>query len=237
MSTLDQRIAENLAAVKASISKVAMGREITLVCVTKYAPAEHAAALVRAGAEHLGENLLPAGAEKFEMLRSEGLQFTAHMLGPLQSRKVSTCAQSCDWYQALERAEIAEKLDSTLAELGRSIEALVQVHVGDEETKHGVAPDELDSFFATVAGLSRLRLRGLMCIPPGPDRFLSPQVYERVSREGFRQTAAMFARIQAGYTELPLDTLSMGMSGDYRWAIEEGATMVRVGRALFEGLS
>lgn len=238
MGMLDkQRIAENLAAVQASIADAADGRDVTLICVTKYALLEHAAALIEAGAQHIGENQFPQAAERFTELRGRSLSFAGHMLGPLQSRKVKLCAESCDWYQALERAEIAQKLNAGLTELGHTMDVLIQIHVGDEETKHGIAEEDLAPFIRQVAEQPRLRIRGLMCIPPGPSCFLSPKVYEAQTRRNFRQMAGLFARMQAGYPELPIDTLSMGMSGDYRWAIEEGATMVRIGRALFEGLS
>ncbi len=237
MSEAQQQIRENLQSVQDSIASASAGREITLVCVTKYAPLEHAAALIETGAQHIGENLFPQAAERFTELRARGLQFSGHMLGPLQSRKVRLCAEKCDWYQALERLEIARKLNAELTELGRTLNVLIQIHVGDEESKHGIIAEELNAFVEDLAGYSQLRIRGLMCIPPGPSCFLSPQVYEAQTRRNFRQMASLFARMQAGYTELPIDTLSMGMSGDYRWAIEEGATMVRIGRALFEGLS
>jgi pyridoxal phosphate enzyme (YggS family) len=237
MDSVQAQIQRNLEQVQASITQVAHGRPITLVCVTKYAPLEHIAALIDAGAQHIGENLFPQASERFTKLRERGLRFTGHMLGPLQSRKAPLCAATCDWYQALERVEIAQRLSAELGALGRSMDVLIQVHVGEEESKHGIQPEELDAFIEQVAPLPSLRVRGLMCIPPGPSCFASPKVYESQTRGNFRQMAALFARMQAGYPELPVDTLSMGMSGDYRWAIEEGATMVRIGRALFEGLS
>jgi pyridoxal phosphate enzyme (YggS family) len=237
MGDLNYQIRNNLQAVQATITDAAHGRDVCLVCVTKYAPLEHAAALIEAGAQHIGENQFPQAGERFIELRNFGPSFTAHMLGPLQSRKVRRCAESCDWYQALERVEIAQKLNDELSDLSRSLDVLVQIRVGDEETKHGIAEGALDAFIEQIADLPHLRIRGLMCIPPGPSCFLSPQVYEAQTRRNFRQMADLFARIQAGYPELPINTLSMGMSGDFRWAIEEGANMVRIGRALFEGLS
>jgi PLP dependent protein len=256
MSELQLRVRENLQSVEDSIRQSAQGRAVTLVCVTKYAPIEQAAALLAAGAQHLGENQFPQASERFNALRQRGLQFTGHMLGPLQSRKAKQCAESCDWYQALERIEVAHKLNDELATFGKAMDVLIQIHVGDEDSKHGIAPASLDQFIEDLVGAhgcapappaatgaqtcaptGRLRIRGLMCIPPGPSCFLSPQVYEAQTRRNFRQMADLFARMQAGYPELPIDTLSMGMSGDYRWAIAEGANMVRIGRALFEGLS
>ncbi|MDQ3023468.1 MAG: YggS family pyridoxal phosphate-dependent enzyme [bacterium] len=222
---------------RATVADAGHGRDVTLVCVTKYASLEHTAALASAGGQHLGENLLPAGALKFAALREQGLNFTAHMLGPLQSRKAVLCAQTCNWYQALERIEIAQKIEDELSRVGRRMDTLIQLHVGGEDRKHGISQIQLESFIEQVAALTHLRIRGLMCIPPGPSCFLSPAVYEAQTRKAFRQMASLFARMRTGYAELPIDTLSMGMSGDYRWAIEEGATMVRIGRALFEGLS
>jgi pyridoxal phosphate enzyme (YggS family) len=236
MADQRRRIADNLARVQAEIAQASVGRDVTLVSVTKYAPLEHAAALIEAGAQHIGENHFPQASDRFDELRSRGFQFSGHMLGPLQSRKARLCAQACDWYQALERFDIALRLQDELASQGKTIDVLIQVHVGVDEAKHGVDSSTLDEFVNQVRSQDHLRIRGLMCIPPGPSCFQSPQVYEASTRGNFRQMAALFARIQAGYPELPIDTLSMGMSGDYRWAIEEGATMVRIGRALFEGL-
>ena len=237
MDSLQAQLRYNLQAVRSSIETASGDQAVTLVCVTKYVPFEHAAALVEAGAEHLGENLLPQASDRFNGLRRQGLTFTGHMLGPLQSRRVRLCAETCDFHQALERPEIARKLDAELSLLKRSMDVLIQVDVSDEGSKHGIKAASLDSFMEQMAPLTRLRLRGLMCIPPAPSCFASSRVYEAQTRNSFRQMARLFARMQAGYPELPIDTLSMGMSGDYRWAIEEGATMVRIGRALFEGLS
>lgn len=235
-SEIQQRLADNLARVQADIYSAAASRDVTLVCVTKYAPIEHAAALIEAGAKHLGENLMPGAAERFTDLRSQGLKFQAHMLGPLQSRKATICAVTCDWYQALEREEIANRLQKALIATGKRMNVLIQVRAGDEASKHGVGPPDMPNLIEAVAGCDLLSIRGLMCIPPGPAYYPSRVAWEAGTRGIFRQMAALFARMQAGYAELLIDTLSMGMSGDYRWAIEEGATMVRIGSALFEGL-
>jgi pyridoxal phosphate enzyme (YggS family) len=158
------------------------------------------------------------------------------MLGPLQSRRATICAVACDWFQALEREETAAKLQKALVATGKKLNVLIQVKAGDEPTKHGIEAKAIDALAGELAQIDRLVLRGLMCIPPGPNYYSSKAAWEVGTRTAFRQMAALFARMQTGCAELPLDTLSMGMSADYRWAIEEGATMVRIGSALFEGL-
>lgn len=238
------RISSNLAAVRQRIDAAAGGRAVRLVCVTKYAEPEWVRALLDVGATELGESRLPEGLERFDQLRAEGRRFTAHLIGPLQSRKAPLAAR-CDLFQALERGDIAERLSvavgpseakasEVVADPPR-LDVLVQVNIGGERQKHGVAPEQLDVFVANLAGTAPvLRLCGLMCIPPGPDAYTSAQLWESGTRASFRQMRGIFDRIAASFADM--DTLSMGMSQDFAWAIEEGSTMVRVGSALFDGL-
>lgn len=234
-----EQIRENLQRTQDAIARAAQGRSVRLVCVTKYAREEWLEPLLLAGATDLGENLLPAGAQRFERLRAAGHSFSAHVLGAQQSRKLKSVASDFDWYQALDSREAAQALNRFSSE--RQLNVLLQVNIGAEAQKHGVPAQQCSEFCAwLLQECPRLRLRGLMAIPPGPQAYADPGSFEKGSRSCFAALKQMFDKIESAVGPasgvMAWDTLSMGMSQDYVWAIEEGATMVRVGTALFEGL-
>lgn len=235
---LKRRIAENLAGVQARVAQAAAGRSVTLICVTKYAQDDWVAALLQAGATDLAENLLPRGAERFTELRTRGACFTRHLIGAQQSRKIKLIPGNFDWLQALDRMDSAPELEQLLLEKELSLNVLVQINIGREAAKHGFMPEEAEDVCGRILErFTALRLRGLMAIPPWPSAYPSPAAFERETRLHFRQMAELFDTIRRNHPSAPLlDTLSLGMSQDFVWAIEEGATMVRVGSALFEGL-
>lgn len=237
-AALKRRVADNLARVRQSIADAAHGRSITLVCVTKYAQDAWVVALLDAGATDLAENLLPRASERFADLFAQGYRFTRHLIGAQQSRKLKYIPGNFDWLQALDRVDSAQTLERELEQTDCTLDVLIQVNVASEEQKHGVLLEETETACAyVVENCRRLRLRGLMAIPPWPDAYGSTGEFERGTRLYFRQMYELFARIRNNYPGVPLlDTLSLGMSQDYSWAIAEGATMVRVGSALFEGL-
>jgi pyridoxal phosphate enzyme (YggS family) len=237
-ATLRRRVAENYARVQDGIANAAKGRAVTLVCVTKYAQDQWVDALLDAGATNLAENILPRGAERFDGLYAAGWRFTRHLIGAQQSRKLRMIPGHFDWLQALDRMDSAIALDGCIAETSTALEVVVQVNIAREESKHGFLPEEAEEACArTLERCPRLSLRGLMAIPPWPSAYISAAEFERGTRMHFRQMYELFARIRSNHPGAPrLDTLSLGMSQDYVWAIEEGATMVRVGSALFEGL-
>jgi pyridoxal phosphate enzyme (YggS family) len=147
-----------------------------------------------------------------------------HLVGPLQSNKTKTVAERFSWVHTVERERIARRLSEQRPARLPALEVLVQVNVSGEATKSGVAPEEAAALARAVAQLPRLRLRGLMAIPePTPD--------VQLQRARFRAVRELFERLRA--EGLALDTLSMGMSDDLEAAIAEGATIVRVGTAIF----
>jgi pyridoxal phosphate enzyme (YggS family) len=235
---LHRQIAANLRRVQEQIAAAAGGRQITLVCVTKYAEDAWVRALLAAGATQLAENLLPRAAERFQQFYAEGLRFGRHLIGPPQSRKVKLIPGNFDLVQAVDRLKIAEMLNSKLAEAGEEMEILLEVNIALEEQKHGFQPAETSAAVDYVLSeCSALKLRGLMAVPPWPDAYDSPVEFERETRRYFRQMRTLFDRICAEHPSVSgLDVISLGMSQDYVWAVEEGATMVRVGSALFEGI-
>ena len=200
-----------------------------LLAVAKTRPAtavaELAAALrqARAGCTPaFGENYVQEAQTKQAQLRDPGLEW--HLIGHLQSNKAATAAAAFDWVQTLDRAKLVAALAGHRPAERPPLNVLVQVNIDDEVSKHGCRPDQIAMLAATIAAEPRLHLRGLMAIPaPSPDR--------RQRRDAFRRMRGLFDALALEHPQA--DTLSMGMSDDLELAIAEGATMVRVGTALF----
>ena len=194
---------------------------VGLLAVSKTQPAAAVRALAAAGQRAFGENYVQEAVAKQRDLADLALEW--HLIGPLQSNKAALAARHFDWVQTVDRARRVPLLERARA--GRPpLQVLVQVNVDGQAGKAGCRPDELDALADAVAAAPHLRLRGLMAIPePHPD--------PAVRRAAFRTLRALFDRIRARHPGV--DTLSMGMSGDYALAIEEGASLVRIGTALF----
>lgn len=231
-------IRANLQAVQEDIELLAGGRNVSLVCVTKYSSMEHVRLLLEAGATQLGENLLPDAAERFGQLFAEGYQFKRHLIGPQQSRKLKLIPGSFDCFQALDRLKVASRLHDLLREAGETLDVLLQVNISREEQKGGFMPEEVEDVAGRIFTESpSLRIRGLMAIPAGPQAFATEAEFERETRRSFGQMRGLFDRISASFpAAMPFDVLSQGMSQDYKLALAEGSNMIRIGSALFEGL-
>ncbi len=197
---------------------------IVLIAVTKTVPVESIRAAVEAGITHLGENRVQEAALKMPELSAMGAGVRWHLIGHLQSNKVGKAAELFGWVHSVDSPELARRLDGQAGQRGKIIDVLLQVDLGHEPTKHGVDEGRLADLAAEVASLPRLRLRGLMTIPPLFDDAESSRPY-------FRRLRLLRDTLAARGRDLP--ELSMGMTGDFEVAVEEGATMVRVGRALF----
>ena len=196
--------------------------EVRLLAVSKTWPADSVREAVAAGQRAFGENYVQEGAEKVDALAGLGLEW--HFIGPLQSNKTRLVANRFVWVHSIDRLKIAERLSAQRDAHLPPLEVCIQVNVSGEASKSGVAPGELPELAHAVAGLPRLRLRGLMAIPePTSDVAL-----QRARFATLRQL-----RDQLNADGLALDTLSMGMSDDLEAAIAEGSTMVRVGTAIF----
>lgn len=203
----------------------AAGRDVdsvTLLAVTKGHSAETIRAAAADGLEHFGESYLREALPKIETLR--GLELTWHFIGQLQANKTRGVAEHFAWVHGVDRLRIAERLSEQRPFHTPPLNVCLQVNVAGEDSKGGVTPADLPQLAAAVAALPRLQLRGLMCIPP-------PDEDEARQRHWFAQTARLMSGLQVPGTTL--DTLSMGMSSDLEAAIKEGATIVRVGTALF----
>lgn len=192
-----------------------------LLAVSKTQPPEAVRGLADAGQRAFGENYVQEGVAKVQALADPSLEW--HLIGHLQSNKCREVARHFDWLQSLDRLRLVAPLDRERA--GRPpLQVLIQVNPDGEAGKSGCDPADIEALAAAVVAAPNLRLRGLMAIPePHPD--------EAVRRATFRRLRGWFEALQARHQDV--DTLSMGMSGDYALAIEEGATMVRIGTALF----
>lgn len=223
MTTIGERLLSVQARIKAA-AQVA-GRDpaaVTLLAVSKTWPADVVRAAAAAGQRAFGENYVQEGVDKAEALRALGLEW--HFIGPLQSNKTRPVANAFDWVHGIDRLKIAERLSAQRDVHLPPLNVCIQVNVSGEDSKSGVAPAEVGALAQAVAALPRLRLRGLMCIPePTTDTAL------------LRARFALLRRLreELAAAGLALDTLSMGMSHDIEPAIAEGATIVRVGTAIF----
>jgi pyridoxal phosphate enzyme (YggS family) len=227
MLTAPQFSPEKLAAVLTRIEAAARraGRDpgsVRLLAVSKQQPAEAVAGAADAGQREFGENYVREGVAKIEALRDRGL--TWHFIGQLQANKTREVAEHFQWVHTVDRERIATRLDAQRPHYAGPLDVLLQVRLGDEPGKGGVEPGDLPRLADFVAGLPRLRLRGLMCIPP-------PVTGEAAQRMPFARLRGLLEDLNSrGHR---LDTLSMGMSADVEAAILEGATIVRVGTAVF----
>jgi len=223
-------VAENVERVQQRIRR-ACGRsgraveDVRLVAVSKTMPAESVRQAYAAGLREFGENRVQEAAAK--RLALQDIDAVWHLIGHLQSNKAKQACQLFDWIHSIDSLHLAERIDRAAAELGRKLPVLIEVHLGEEASKFGVEEDELVRLAEQVGALPSLELRGLMTLPPFFD---DPEDV----RPFFRRLRELAARIEArNLPGVSMRELSMGMSHDFEIAIEEGATLVRVGTAIF----
>jgi pyridoxal phosphate enzyme (YggS family) len=201
--------------IRAAAARSGRGSEtIQLIAVTKTVPSGRIREAVQAGVRHIGENRLQEALPKRDELRD--LPVTWHFIGHLQTNKAKKVVENFDWVQCVDRTELAEKLNQAAT---RPLPVLIEVNMGGELTKSGIDLDGLEQFVRGFTRYERLDLRGLMTIPP----FF----------ENAEEVRPYFGRLRQFAERLGLRELSMGMSHDFEVAIEEGATMVRIGTSLF----
>lgn len=224
-------ISENLQQLQERIETAceAAGRpvqSVTLLAVSKTFSGDAVREAFAAGARRFGENYVQEGLDKITELSDLRAQIEWHLIGPLQSNKTRPVAEAFDWVHSVERLKTAQRLsDQRPAEMA-PLQICLQVNISGEASKSGVTPAELPALARAVAALPRLRLRGLMAIP-------EPAADLQAQRAPHRALAGLLTALnQQG---LALDTLSMGMSADLEAAIAEGASIVRVGTAIFGG--
>ena len=201
---------------------------VTLLAVSKGHSANSIRAVAEAGVRDIGESYLQEALEKIEQLRDVGL--TWHFIGRLQANKTRVIAAHFDWVHGVERLKIAERLSEQRPFHAPPLNVCLQVNIGGEASKGGVTVAELPALAAAVGALPRLKLRGLMCIPPDEEDPTRQRMWFAAMRRALEELRVPASGNAAG---AELDTLSMGMSGDFEAAILEGATIVRIGTALF----
>ena len=215
-----REVRERMARAAAAAGRSA--QSVTLLAVGKAQPPELLAAAADLGLEHFGESYLQEALEKIAALQRRRL--TWHFIGRVQSNKTRPIAEGFAWVHAVDRLKVAERLSAQRPPEAPPLNVCLQVNVAGEASKGGVAPAEVPALAAAVGRLPRIALRGLMCIPP--------------EESDVARQRAWFARLRALQDEANaagagLDTLSMGMSADFEAAIQEGATIVRLGTVLF----
>lgn len=219
------KVKDNLAAIKQKIEQAAAraGRkaeDVTIVAVTKYVSTDRAKEAVEAGIGHLGENRVEGIIEKHEAI---GSRAKWHFIGSLQTRKVKSMIEYADYIHSLDRESLAKEINQRAT---KPVQCFVQVNVSGEESKHGMEPGEVIQFIESLHRYENVQIGGLMTMAPLTDD-------RDVLRACFRQLASLRDEVQAlNLPFAPCSELSMGMSNDYDIAIEEGATMIRIGTAL-----
>ena len=226
-------IADQLALIRDRISSAARsaGRnpdDIALMAVCKTFPAEAIVEAYAAGQRLFGENRVQEFAEKFPAVRTlPDAHF--HMIGHLQSNKAAKAVEIFHAVDSIDSAKLAQRLNDAAQKLNKTLDALIEINVGGEEAKSGLAPDspEIEAILSQAPEWKHFKIRGLMTVPPFTDDPEGARAYFRELRELRDRLAAR------NYSNVTLDVLSIGMSHDFDVAIEEGSTCVRIGTAIF----
>lgn len=222
MSTISHRLQDILATIQATKAATHCSQTVNLLAVSKTQKVQAVREAYAAGQSMFGENYLQEALEKQAELTDLPIEW--HFIGPIQSNKTQLIAQNFAWVHSVDRLKIAQRLNDARLESLPPLQVCLQVNVSNEESKSGVSQLELEALATAIDNLPRLKLRGLMAIP-------APTNDKNKQRIQFKQVRECYDDLLAkGYT---LDTLSIGMSDDYPIAIEQGATIVRIGSALF----
>ncbi len=224
-------ITEHLQSVRTRVSQAARQAQrdpssVNLLAVSKTQPVSAILEAAEAGQSAFGENYEQEAVRKILAIRQErpDLKLEWHFIGPIQSNKTRAIAEHFDWVHSVDRERIARRLSEQRPDDLPPLNICLQVNISGEDSKSGVRPEELAALVRAVSGMPRLKLRGLMAIP-------EPQSDPEKQRQPFNAMKTLFEQLKrAGYD---LDTLSMGMSDDMEAAVQEGATTVRIGTAIF----
>ena len=222
MTSISNRLQAILSNIESAKQLAQADQSVQLLAVSKAQAAAAIREAYAAGQRQFGENYLQEALDKQAQLSD--LAILWHFIGPIQSNKTQLIAQHFDWVHSVDRLKIAQRLNDARANNSSPLQVCVQINISNEASKSGVLVADLQATVATIAKLPHLQLRGLMAIP-------APSLDLSVQRQQFKQVRQCYDNLLAlGYQ---LDTLSIGMSDDYAVAIEQGATIVRIGSALF----
>ena len=205
--------------------------EVTLVAVTKFASLEAIQEAIDAGIKHIAENRVQEAENKFPPLLAKNSGLSAHIIGHLQTNKAKDAIKVCSLIQSVDSLKLANEIQKQAAKLDKTVDILLQLNTAREEQKFGAPPQEAYTLVESLSQLPHLRLKGLMAMAPlTQDQGIVRKTFAdlRAIREGVCQRFK-------GNSKVAMDILSMGMSGDYKIAVAEGSTMVRVGSAIFNG--
>ncbi|HJW86241.1 MAG TPA: YggS family pyridoxal phosphate-dependent enzyme [Candidatus Brocadiaceae bacterium] len=226
----DMSIKENLEQVNQNIAHAAIKagkrpEDITLIMATKTVDPDRIREAIKAGGRIIAENKVQEALKKYDALKNDGAEW--HFIGHLQTNKVKDVLKFANMIHSVDRLQLAEKLDQRLQQEGRAMDILIQVNTSQEDSKYGAAPEEAIPLIRQVAKYDTLHIRGLMTI----GLFTKDEVK---IRKCFKVLKEIYDNsVKAGIDKVVMQYLSMGMSGDYQIAIEEGANMVRIGTAIF----
>lgn len=223
--SIRENIDKTRSIIEAKSVSLGIKNNIAIVAVTKNMPSSYIVEASQAGLSHIGENRVQEAEKKFEEIKSlHGI--TKHMLGHLQGNKAPKAAMIFDMVQSIDSLETAGKLDRKCSELGKVMPVLIEVNTSGEASKSGVKPELAEELAAGIAELGSLKLSGLMTVGPLTDD-------EASVRRSFKLLYKLREKLSQAFSSVKEPVLSMGMSGDFEIAIEEGSNMVRLGRILF----
>jgi len=223
-------IRENIDYIHAQINETAAGcgrdpQSINLIAVSKRKSVQHIVECIEAGGRHFGENYIQEAMQKIDEIGKD--RATWHFIGHLQSNKAKFAVQYFDYIHTIDSVKLAKEINKWAGKNNKIQKILLQVNIGDEQTKSGARNDQAVELAANIAGFENLSVRGLMCMPP---YFADPQL----ARKYFKALVDIQKKIaQSSIDNVRMAHLSMGMSNDFKVAIEEGSTMVRVGTSIF----
>ncbi|ARU55038.1 TIM-barrel fold family protein [Oleiphilus messinensis] len=218
-------IADNLNNVRQRIKKAQTSSPVRLLAVSKTRTADEVDTLHQLGVDEFGENYLQEALEKIAALNAQHEQSIIwHFIGPIQSNKTRQIAEQFDWVQSVDREKIVTRLNEQRPDNLPPLNVCIQININDEQSKSGIAPEQLTELARQVSASPRLQLRGLMTIPAATQS-------DAELNASLNTMHNLFRNLQTQYPSV--DTLSMGMSSDIEAAIQSGSTMVRVGTALF----
>ncbi len=228
-------VKENFLKVRSDVRaacRVAGRREddVVLVAVTKTAPLEDISAVIEAGAMHIAENRVQEAELKFPSLLAKYPQVTTHIIGHLQTNKAKDAIKVVKLIQSVDSLKLAQEIQKQALKINRVVDVLVQFNTAREEQKFGAAPEDALTLIESVSQLTHVHIKGLMTMAPYTDD-------QGVIRKTFSDLRSIKDNIKSrfsGHERVDVGIMSMGMSGDYKIAIEEGSTMVRVGSAIFK---
>lgn len=222
MTTISNRLQDILATIQAVKVAANCQQQVHLLAVSKAHPVLTIREAYHAGQTMFGENYVQEALDKQEELTDLAIEW--HFIGPIQSNKTQPIAHHFDWVHSIDRLKIAQRLNDARPAHLPPLQVCIQLNISNEETKGGVTPNEVETLALAITAMPKLKLRGLMTIP-------APTNDKNQQRTQFKQVRECYdALLEKGFE---LDTLSMGMSDDYPTAIEQGATIVRIGSALF----